>query len=58
MQEALKLASQARRFTYPNPAVGCVIVGPNHRGIGWHPRAGWPHAEVCFMYTCINCIIN
>lgn len=46
MREALSLASRAKKDTFPNPAVGCVIVGPNHQGVGWHPKSGWPHAEV------------
>ena len=34
--------------TYPNPAVGCVLVSSAGvlLGEGFHPRAGYPHAEV------------
>lgn len=47
MQQCLDLARQARGQTAPNPMVGSVIV-KNERvlGIGFHPRAGQPHAEV------------
>lgn len=47
MREALRLAQQGVGKTYPNPAVGCVIV-KNHRIIarGWHHQAGQPHAEI------------
>ena len=50
----MKLAARLARIgygnTYPNPAVGCVLV--RHQddyeiiGSGFHPRAGMPHAEV------------
>lgn len=47
MRRALDLARLAVGHTYPNPAVGCVIV-KNGRvvGEGYHPKAGMPHAEV------------
>jgi pyrimidine deaminase RibD-like protein/RNA-binding protein YhbY len=57
-QEYLELAVQHARHglgnTFPNPAVGCVIVQQNSEGddeprivgAGFHPRAGLPHAEV------------
>ena len=34
--------------TRPNPAVGCVLLGPDGSiaGEGWHEVAGGPHAEV------------
>ena len=33
--------------TYPNPRVGCVIVSEAGQvvGLGYHPKAGMPHAE-------------
>jgi pyrimidine deaminase RibD-like protein len=47
MQHALDLAALAKGLTYPNPAVGCVIVAAGSVvGEGFHPRAGEPHAEV------------
>ena len=55
MEEALEAAALGRGGTYPNPAVGCVLVreGGGERdgegevlGRGFHPRAGMPHAEV------------
>ena len=79
--EAIALAQRGYGVTFPNPAVGCVIVGPSSTsdeeeeeeeeeeekevggardcisssassgasakcGAGWHPRAGFPHAEI------------
>jgi hypothetical protein len=47
MRRALALARKALGQTYPNPAVGCVIVaGGKVVGEGFHPQAGMPHAEV------------
>ena len=50
MRSALAFAARAGASTFPNPAVGCVVVGgadgDSVLGVGWHPRAGWPHAEV------------
>jgi len=54
MRRAAALARIGYGNTYPNPAVGCVIVRPDANGddddvvvgFGFHPRAGWPHAEV------------
>lgn len=47
MAEALRLAEIARGRTYPNPAVGAVIVkGPRVVGRGYHRQPGTPHPEV------------
>ncbi|KAL0023756.1 hypothetical protein WJX77_001514 [Trebouxia sp. C0004] len=47
MQHALSLAKKALGKTFPNPAVGCVIVKQGKViGEGYHPKAGEPHAEV------------
>ena len=48
MSLALKEAWKYQGLTYPNPAVGCVIVGSNNEllAINAHKRAGEPHAEV------------
>ncbi len=47
MARAIALAYEGLGDTYPNPAVGCVIVsGGNVIGQGYHHRAGQPHAEV------------
>jgi pyrimidine deaminase RibD-like protein/RNA-binding protein YhbY len=35
--------------TFPNPAVGCVLVNQETNeviGAGFHPKAGFPHAEI------------
>lgn len=50
MEMALRLARRGLGNTWPNPAVGCVIVGRSdgHRrvlGRGWTMPGGRPHAE-------------
>lgn len=47
MARALDEARRALGRTRPNPVVGCVIVrGRTVVGVGYHARAGLPHAEV------------
>eukprot|EP00879_Flechtneria_rotunda_P007695 GHRR01008068.1.p1 GENE.GHRR01008068.1~~GHRR01008068.1.p1 ORF type:complete len:202 (+),score=54.81 GHRR01008068.1:462-1067(+) len=47
MRQALELAQKGVGQTYPNPAVGCVIIKDGQVvGEGYHPKAGMPHAEV------------
>lgn len=47
MKHALTLAKKGAGKTYPNPAVGCVIVKNDIIiGEGWHKRAGGHHAEI------------
>lgn len=47
MQHALTLARKGLGKTFPNPAVGCLIVKQGKViGEGYHPKAGEPHAEV------------
>lgn len=47
MALALELAARGLYTTHPNPRVGCVLVRDGEPvGIGWHQRAGEPHAEV------------
>ena len=47
MQEALRIAANARGRTSPNPLVGAVIVKDNRIiAEGWHRQVGTPHAEV------------
>ena len=47
MKQALKLASCGLYTSYPNPAVGCVIVRDGKiLGQGYHHKAGMPHAEI------------
>lgn len=47
MRAALGLARRGLGNTWPNPAVGCVIVGADGRvlGRGWTQPGGRPHAE-------------
>lgn len=49
MNSALNHAQKGFGSTFPNPAVGCVLVRQDTQevvGAGFHPRAGFPHAEV------------
>ena len=47
MALALALAERGLFTTRPNPRVGCVLTqGEQVIGIGWHQKAGAPHAEV------------
>ena len=48
MNLALREAWKYQGLTYPNPAVGCTIVGENGEllAVEAHKRAGLPHAEV------------
>jgi diaminohydroxyphosphoribosylaminopyrimidine deaminase/5-amino-6-(5-phosphoribosylamino)uracil reductase len=46
MMTALGLARRGFSYTSPNPAVGAVVVkGGKIIAMGWHRRAGLPHAE-------------
>ena len=72
MNEALDAAKLGLGNTYPNPAVGCVLVEhpPSNQpgddisnndnidadgnvvvGIGFHPKAGYPHAEIFALFA-------
>ncbi len=49
LAQALKHAKVGKGHTFPNPAVGCLIVRQDTNeilGSGFHPRAGYPHAEI------------
>jgi diaminohydroxyphosphoribosylaminopyrimidine deaminase / 5-amino-6-(5-phosphoribosylamino)uracil reductase len=47
MAHALRLAARGLGNTWPNPAVGCVIVKDGVIvGRGWTQAGGRPHAEV------------
>ena len=47
MQLAYELACKGQFSTYPNPAVGCVLVADDCIvGTGWHAKAGQNHAEI------------
>mmetsp|Transcript_25714 Transcript_25714/g.56389 ORF Transcript_25714/g.56389 Transcript_25714/m.56389 type:complete len:413 (-) Transcript_25714:899-2137(-) len=49
LAQALEHAKIGSGHTFPNPAVGCLLVRQDTGdviGAGFHPRAGYPHAEV------------
>jgi len=47
MRRAIEAARNGMNTTTPNPRVGCVIArGDEVLGVGFHRRAGEPHAEV------------
>ncbi len=47
MRLALQLAKKRKGYTHPNPTVGAVVVKNGKVvGLGYHERAGKPHAEV------------
>lgn len=52
MRQALEQANKGLGGTYPNPAVGCVIVDGRNNviGKGFHPKSGMPHAEVFALF--------
>jgi len=53
MSLALQEAWKYQGLTYPNPAVGCCIVGSNGEvlAVEAHQRAGEAHAEVNALKT-------
>ncbi|MEK6659769.1 MAG: riboflavin biosynthesis protein RibD, partial [Campylobacterota bacterium] len=53
MNLALKEAWKYQGVTFPNPAVGCTIVGNNGEilAVEAHKKAGEPHAEVEALKT-------
>lgn len=53
MNLALDHARKGFGHTFPNPAVGCVLVKQDSNeviGAGYHPRAGFAHAEVFALW--------
>ena len=49
LARALEHAKIGSGHTFPNPAVGCLLVRQDTGdviGAGFHPRTGYPHAEV------------
>ena len=53
MNLALREAWKYQGLTYPNPAVGCTVVGSNNEllSVEAHQRAGFPHAEVMALQS-------
>ena len=50
MATALRVARRGLFTTDPNPRVGCVIAGGESiAGLGWHEKAGGPHAEIAAL---------
>lgn len=66
MNLALREAWKYQGLTYPNPAVGCVVVAQNGAilAVEAHKKAGAPHAEVealkaaYYKLTCDETILN
>jgi pyrimidine deaminase RibD-like protein/RNA-binding protein YhbY len=61
MQMAVDCARQGFSHTFPNPAVGCVLVdAEDHRmlGQGYHPRAGYPHAEIFALFEAAGHVVS
>ncbi|NOQ29615.1 MAG: bifunctional diaminohydroxyphosphoribosylaminopyrimidine deaminase/5-amino-6-(5-phosphoribosylamino)uracil reductase RibD [Helicobacteraceae bacterium] len=58
MHLALDEAWKYQGLTYPNPAVGCCVVGKHSQilAIEAHKKAGLPHAEVNALYSAYNSI--
>lgn len=53
MNLAIIAAKRGYGRTFPNPAVGCVLVRQDTNdviGSGFHPRAGMPHAEIFALF--------
>ncbi|WP_287130902.1 bifunctional diaminohydroxyphosphoribosylaminopyrimidine deaminase/5-amino-6-(5-phosphoribosylamino)uracil reductase RibD [Candidatus Cyanaurora vandensis] len=51
MRHCLTLAQRGAGCTAPNPLVGAVVVQADEVvGVGFHPRAGQPHAEVFALH--------
>lgn len=50
--EAVELAKLGKSNTFPNPMVGCVLVSDQNTvvGRGFHPQAGFPHAEIFALF--------
>ena len=60
MSLALKEAWKYQGLTYPNPAVGCCVIGENGEilAVEAHHKAGGPHAEVNALKTAYYKLTN
>jgi len=71
LQEAVDHAKNGLGHTFPNPAVGCVLVSYETTtddsdetttgtiiGAGFHPRAGYPHAEVFALLQAAGHVVD
>ena len=60
MNLALQEAWKYQGLTYPNPAVGCSVVGKNGEllAINAHQKAGNPHAEVLALQEAYSKLTN
>ncbi|WP_457623199.1 bifunctional diaminohydroxyphosphoribosylaminopyrimidine deaminase/5-amino-6-(5-phosphoribosylamino)uracil reductase RibD [Persephonella sp.] len=55
MEKALELARMGKGLTHPNPTVGAVIVKDGRIiGLGYHKKAGKPHAEIEAIKDAVN----
>lgn len=60
MNLALQEAWKYQGLTYPNPAVGCTILGPNNEllAVNAHQKSGEPHAEVMALKDAYYLLTN
>lgn len=61
MNLAIFAAKRGYGGTFPNPAVGCVLVRQDTNdviGSGFHPRAGMPHAEIFALFEACGLVSN
>ena len=61
MNLAILAAKRGYGHTFPNPAVGCVLVRQDTNsviGSGFHPRAGMPHAEIFALLEASGHVFN
>lgn len=58
---AVQHARHGLGHTFPNPAVGCVIVEDSSEtviGAGFHPQSGMPHAEVFALLQAAGHVVD
>lgn len=61
LNQAIEHAKNGLGHTFPNPAVGCVLVRQDTGqviGSGFHPRAGFPHAEIFALFEAAGRVQN
>jgi len=58
LQLAINEAWKYQLLTYPNPAVGCVVVIKNRVFVEAHKKAGMPHAEVNALWSAYSAFFD